>query len=78
MASTSKINNMKTQMIKTTQKLFACIILSVFAIATFAQDGLDIDVDLADDSPDIFERPVFWVAVAAVLIILALILRKKK
>ncbi|MBK8389268.1 MAG: hypothetical protein IPL23_08285 [Saprospiraceae bacterium] len=43
-----------------------------------AQGGLDIDVDLdGNDSPAIFENPLFWVGVAVVLIIVAVIFRKK-
>lgn len=55
------------------------MVLSLFgALALKAQDGLDIDVDLdGNDSPAIFERVEFWVGVAVVLIIIAIIAKRK-
>ncbi len=48
------------------------------SVMLVAQKGLDIDVDLdGNDSPAIFENPLFWVGVAVVLIIVAVIFRKK-
>jgi hypothetical protein len=49
------------------------------SLQSFAQDGLDIDVDLGgNDTPGIFSTPIFWVGVAAVIIIVALILNRGK
>ena len=55
------------------------LVLSLFGtLALKAQDGLDIDVDLdGNDSPAIFERVEFWIGVAVVLIIIAIIAKRK-
>ncbi|HOY14380.1 MAG TPA: hypothetical protein PLY70_14625 [Saprospiraceae bacterium] len=54
------------------------ILSTLSSVMLSAQDGLDIDVDLdGNDSPAIFENPLFWVGVAVVLIIVAVIFRKK-
>ena len=47
-----------------------------FSIMSFAQDGLDVDVDLGgDDSSGLFANPLFWVGVGVFILILALIMR---
>ena len=54
------------------------MLLTLTSVLLSAQGGLDIDVDLdGNDSPAIFENPLFWVGVAVVLIIVAVIFRKK-
>ncbi|HMS70435.1 MAG: hypothetical protein IPL23_28410 [Saprospiraceae bacterium] len=54
------------------------ILSTLTSVLLSAQGGLDIDVDLdGNDSPAIFENPLFWVGVAVVLIIVAVIFRKK-
>jgi|GEM_PF-5620460 len=59
----------------TNQFLIASAVLFT-STASFAQDkGLDIDVDLADDTPSLFSNPYFWIGVAAVIIIVTLITR---
>lgn len=64
-------------MITPTLKKIAVIMAGVFlSIRAFSQD-IDIDLD-GNDSPEIFENPLFWVGAAVVLIILALIYKKKK
>ena len=68
---------MKKVLLKTQLVIATCLI----SIITFAQDGggLDISVDLdGNDSPQIFERPLFWIGVAVFILILALILRGRK
>lgn len=59
-------------------KLPIFIFSMLASVMLVAQKGLDIDVDLdGNDSPAIFENPLFWVGVAVVLIIVAVIFRKK-
>jgi len=47
----------------------------LFSIASYAQ--LDVDIDLTDDTPALMDRPIFWIGLAVVLIIIALILKRK-
>ncbi len=63
---------------KNLQKLSAFTLFSLTAILLHAQDGLDIDVDLTDDTPDIFSTWYFWVGAAVVLIIIAAILSRSR
>lgn len=56
------------------------LVLSIFGfLALKAQNGgLDIDVDLdGKDTPAIFEKPEFWIGVGVVVIIIAIILKRK-
>ncbi|MFT4536506.1 MAG: hypothetical protein ACI9P5_003882 [Saprospiraceae bacterium] len=44
------------------------------SLQSFAQDGLDFDVDLGgNDTPGLFLSPIFWVGIAVFIIILAII-----
>ena len=70
---------MKNQISKLTTKTFALFTLMMMSMVTYAQDGLDIDVDLGgNDTPSLFSNPVFWIGVAVFIIVLALIMRGKK
>ncbi len=56
---------------------FSLLLLAIAApLLAFAQDGLDIDIDLTEDKW--YENYYFWLGVAAVIIIVALITRRKK
>ncbi|MGB3546827.1 MAG: hypothetical protein WBA17_07620 [Saprospiraceae bacterium] len=57
---------------------FSFLLIAVAApLLSFAQDGgLDIDIDLTEDKW--YENYYFWLGVAAVIIIVALITRRKK
>ena len=58
-------------------QLFLIAIMYTFK-ASAQGKGIDIDVDLdGKDTPQIFEKPEFWIGVAVVVIIAAFILRKK-
>lgn len=59
-------------------RTLAAVMITFCSVALYAQKGLDIDVDLTDDTPGIFSNPYFWIGVAAVVIIVALITRMGK
>ena len=61
-----------------TLKLSAMTTMLFLSALTYAQGGLDIDVDLGNDTPSLFSNPYFWIGVAAVIIIVALISRMGK
>lgn len=70
---------MKNQLSTLKNKFFLLIGGLILSTYSLAQDGLDIDVDLdGDDTPSLFNNPLFYVGIAVVLIILALIMRGKK
>lgn len=60
-------------------KNYQKLILPLIAIIIYGKLGAqDIDVDLTDDSPAIFENPIFWIGVAVVLIIIVYMLKRNK
>ena len=60
-------------------KIQMVIMAAFLSLQSKAQDGLDIDVDLdGNDSPAIFENPLFWIGVAVVVILVAILMRGKK
>ena len=70
---------MKNQLNHYTNKLFLIIGGLLLSMMSYAQDGLDIDVDLnGDDSAGFFTSPLFWVGIAVFLIILAIIFKGGK
>jgi|GEM_PF-4677173 len=62
---------------KAIHKFTAFTLFALMTLVVAAQDGIDIDVDLTDDTPDIFSMWYFWVGVAVVLIILAAIFSRR-
>ena len=54
--------------------VFLALSTIIYTPLIWAQ-GLDVDIDLADDTPNIFENPQFWIGVAVVAVIVAFILR---
>lgn len=67
---------MKNLTTKITSKVTLLIAALFLSIQSYAQ--LDIDVDLADDTPSLFENPMFWIGVAVVVVIVALIIGMSK
>lgn len=60
---------------KNYQKLILASVAFIIHIQLLAQD---IDIDLVDDTPEIFEKPIFWVIVGIVVIIVAYLFKRKK
>ncbi|MEM7574243.1 MAG: hypothetical protein AAF433_15160 [Bacteroidota bacterium] len=57
------------------KRKFTALILAAFSLTLAAQDAL-IDIDI--DSQEWYENPYLWLGVAAFVVIVLLITRKKK
>ena len=65
---------MKNKLATTYQKTSLFLLGLLISTMSIAQEGLDIDVDLdGSDDPSLISRPLFWIAIAVLLIILAII-----
>ena len=59
-------------------KNYQKFILASAAIIIYTQSlAQDINIDLADDTPQIFEKPIFWIIVGIVVIIVAYLFKRK-
>ena len=71
---------MKNEITKRMNYLFFSLFLFMLSPLSFAQDGLDIDVDISKDQPDDWmSNPLYWVIGAlVVLLIIAIIARGRR
>ena len=57
-------------------RALAATIFSILSLSTFAQDGLDIDINL--DTREWYENPLVWVIGGLVLLLLVVLLSRGK